>query len=77
MLTILPYRKLEHVTGDFVLLDNPELKKAEFPALQSVSRGILIDGSFDEYALIHSPNFINQTQPFLGSLSHPCRRSAS
>ena len=55
MLTIYPCRKLENVTGDLVLLDNPELKKAEFPALQSVSGGIAIVGNFDEYVPIYSP----------------------
>ena len=66
MLTIYSCRTLEHVTGDLVLLDNPELKKAEFPALQSVSGGIAIVGNLDEYVTIDSsiPILINETQTF-------------
>lgn len=53
MLTIPPSRKLENMTGDLILLSNPKLHKAVFPALKSLSGGISIDGEFDECVPIH------------------------
>ncbi|KFX93086.1 hypothetical protein V490_05019 [Pseudogymnoascus sp. VKM F-3557] len=47
-LTDVSFPKLENMTGDLILLSNPKLHKAVFPALKSLSGGISIDGEFDE-----------------------------
>lgn len=42
--------KVDTVVGDVVIMDNKGLKKLAFPSLKNITGGVLIHGSFDEYA---------------------------
>ncbi|PGH16657.1 hypothetical protein AJ79_01529 [Helicocarpus griseus UAMH5409] len=52
-LTSVSFPKLRSVGVDVAIINNLELKKLSLPALENVTKGIFLDGSFDE---IHLPN---------------------